>query len=97
MRGEITSTTPPKANIKGLDGSSAKEAAASVGERYLLSLPDAQLLLLGLQRFYHVESGDKSDREERKDVLKGFTKGEWDAETFKKLNRLAVGSLSGIM
>jgi ATP synthase F1 complex assembly factor 1 len=100
MRGEITSTTPPKATIRGLPGAKEEKGVASGsegGERYLLTLPDAQLLLLGLQRFYNLESGDKADRGERKEVLEGFSAGTWGEETFKKLNRLAVGSLSGIM
>lgn len=92
MRGEITSTTPPKTNLKGLPST-----ASPTTERFLLSMPDAQLLLLGLQRFYHLESGDAADQEERKEVLEGFTAGSWDSSVWERLSKLAVGGLSGLM
>lgn len=93
MRGEITSTMPPKMAVKGADG---EEVA--VKERYLLSMADAQLLLLGLQRFYNLEgAGEAGDREERRGVLEGFTKGTWEAKEWERLKRLAVGSLSGLV
>lgn len=98
MRGEITSTTPPKVAVKLPNGKGEVTPPLDQKERYLLGMSDAQLLLLGLQRFYNLEgSGEKGDREERRRVLEGFTKGTWEAREWEGLKRLAVGSLSGLV
>lgn len=86
MRGEISSSTPPKAG-PGME----------LPESYLLSVADAQLLVLGMQRFYHLQSGDDADRAERQAVLEGFTKGTWQDNEWERLRKLAVGTLAGIM
>lgn len=87
MRGEITSTSPP-----------VKTAAnVPLGEKFLLTLEEAQLLLLGLQRFYNMNSGEASTREERKRVLEGFSKGAWGEKEWTGLAELAVGGLSGAL
>ncbi|CED84533.1 Mitochondrial F1-ATPase assembly protein [Phaffia rhodozyma] len=87
MRGEITSTSPPiKTDIN-----------TAQGEKYLLTLEEAQLLLLGLQRFYNVDSGEASTREDRKRVLEGFSKGTWEEKEWTGLAELAVGGLSGAL
>lgn len=98
MRGEITSTTPPKVAVKLPNGAGEVTPPLDQKERYLLGMSDAQLLLLGLQRFYNLEgSGEAADREERRRVLEGFTKGTWEAREWEGLKGLAVGSLSGLV
>lgn len=97
MRGEITSTTPPKMAVKGKDGEEVSPPLDQK-ERYLIGMADAQLLLLGLQRFYNLEgSGEAGDREQRRTVLEGFTKGDWQEKEWEGLKGLAVGSLSGLV
>lgn len=97
MRGEITSTAPPKAAIQKDLPPGAVAPPTEAKERYLLSVADAQLLVLGMQRFYNLESGEAADRERRKEVLEGFTKGTWGEAEWTGLKKLAVGTLSGIV
>ena len=96
MRAEITSTAPPKP-AKLPAGVTAAAVPAEGKERFLLSPADAQLLLLGLQRFYHLASGDASDREQRRDLVARFAKGDWSEADWRGLSKLAVGKLKGIL
>lgn len=96
MRAEITSTTPPKLP-PSVKNASALNSEGEAKERFLLKPADAQLLMLGLQRFYNLESGDASDREARRDLLERFGKGAWDEKDWNGLSKLAVGKLKGIL
>lgn len=98
MRAEITSTAPPKlAKLPAGMPAAASASPQEPTERFLLTPADAQLLMLGLQRFYHLESGDAADREQRRDLVARFAKGDWSEDDWRGLSKLAVGKLQGIL